>query len=1610
MLRHLILVVLCMLLVAGGTVATASPQKLVLDPTAGTDHELIRVRQDQGQTLTLEFSLPALDLEEIAVDGQTYHGLTVPGGELRGAVGQAGLPVISRLVQVPDNAAVQVTVGSKHEQVFPDFRVFPVQPDEAEAFVVDHDYYAGAAGASLVATPLVEAGAPGIVHGLRVVPITISPVRFDPVSGELRVTDRFEIELDFSGRDTRNGQTPRHSLIPRSFDELYQDVVVNYRNDGSDVGPGSYLLIYAEGSGVLTALEPLLEWRRRQGYNVVAVSTAVTGDTTTGVKNYIQNAYDTYDPPLEFVVLAGDANGDYPVPAYRESLSGYNGEGDHYYSMLAGGDLLADVHIGRLSFRTLDSLEDIVDKIVTYESNPPTGDGGWFTRAGLTGDTGASGITCKYVNQWVKSQLLDIGYTQIDTIFGGNFASQMSASINQGLTLFTYRGWLGMSGFSTGHIGNLSNGYELPYAIIVTCSTGSFWSADNSYSEAFLRNPNGGGIGAVGTATSGTHTRYNNTYFVGAADGALNSESHLLGYSHTTGKLALYLNYIDYEPSKAEIWSVWNNLMGDPATPMWTAAPPSLTSTYPAVVPLGANSVPVTVRSEGFVVENVLVTLHKDGEVQVSGYTDYTGSVNLPLSGYTAGSVHVTATKTNYIPYLGSVNIGAVTTYPAFAGMTIDDDNAGGSSGNGDGVVNPGESLELPVALHNYGDFTALGVSADVSTTDVLATVTDGAETYGNINSGQTVWSAEDFDVTVAPNAPDGHVIRLDLVPTDGVTPWPASLIQLTVTSAAFEYVSYGWSGGGSTLDPGEAGQFLVSLRNSGSITATGVDAALVCHSPWVMVTDGNAGYGTINQGATVENTFDPFILVVSSDCFEGHLANFELTLDFGDGYIATAEFGITVGSISSSDPLGPDVYGYYAIDNTDVGYPDMPLYNWIEIDPNYGGGGTDAGLSDFGWEQDDVDDFALPFTFQYYGQSFDRVSIASNGYIALGVTSMVNYQNHVMPGPGGAPNMIAPYWDNLYQTGGNRVYYRSDVENGRFIVEWSRMRADYNNATQTVQVILYDPEMYPTATGDGKILFQYAQVSNTDARDGYATVGIQNEDHTDGIGYTYGADYPAGAATLSSNRAIMFVPRESSMTGGTLSGVVTNASDGGTPLEGAYVRVIEEDLTMISQADGTYVGAVPAGSFTVRAEHPSFELQTVPGVTINAGEVTELDFALVDNLGPLFSSTTVLPFTDDTTGPYVVDTYITDYSTVASASCFYRVNGATTVELPLALIDAELGHYRAEIPGQPVDSEIEYWLEATDVADNMSRDPAGADNYSFWILEVSTVFHDDMETDQGWTTPGPDDTATSGLWVRVDPNAVTQDPYGEVQPEDDATIDGTLCWITGNDPPGSAQGVDDVDNGYTTLYSPSFDLSEAVQVTVSYRRWYTNDTGNNPGEDVWVVEVNDGSGWVALENTNVSDRSWSLQSFLLDDYIDMTATVQLRFIAADEPAGSVVEAGVDEFLLRGFALPDPDSVADDELLIPTRLALRANYPNPFNPKTQIGFDLPAPQAISLRIFDVNGRQVRTLAQHEPFAAGVHRMEWNGCDDQGDPVGSGVYFYVLETPAQRLTGKMALVK
>ncbi|MCB1184131.1 T9SS type A sorting domain-containing protein [bacterium] len=96
--------------------------------------------------------------------------------------------------------------------------------------------------------------------------------------------------------------------------------------------------------------------------------------------------------------------------------------------------------------------------------------------------------------------------------------------------------------------------------------------------------------------------------------------------------------------------------------------------------------------------------------------------------------------------------------------------------------------------------------------------------------------------------------------------------------------------------------------------------------------------------------------------------------------------------------------------------------------------------------------------------------------------------------------------------------------------------------------------------------------------------------------------------------------------------------------------------------------------------------------------------------------------------------------------------------------------------------------------------------------------------------------------------------------------------------------------------------------------------------------------------------------------------------------------------------------------VVPARTALGGNYPNPFNPRTTIVFELARPGAVELRVYDVSGRLVRTLQAGERFTAGRHEVVWNGRDERGAATAAGVYFVRMRSGDFTAVERMTLVK
>ena len=1102
------------------------------DGTADAKFSTLRSNQNEQM---IEFQIGGFEVTTEERDGKSFSKISHPANNagLTLDFGKPQVPVFSTFIAVPSDVDVKIHIEEAEYEFLDGYRVFPAQPLPTESgkelldFEFDQVIYASD---DLFPEKSVYATEPVIFRDLRTVQIAVQPIQVNPHSDQLKIMQSAKIKIEFVEGSATN---VLHSQAKKSkaFEPLHKSMILNYSDtqtgrDEDVFQDPCYLFIYPSSlASQISALEPLLEWKKEKGYEVHVVSTSETGSTTSAIKSYIQNAYNNWINPPEYVCFVGDAGGSYSIPTYSENMSGYYGEGDHPYSLLAGNDDISDILLGRISIRSISDLETVVHKILSYERSPYLAQTTWYSRALLVGDASTSGISCIITNQAIKEMMMG-SISSFTEIYDSPFPSQMSAGLNQGVLYANYRGYWGVSGFDNGDINYLTNGYMLPFATFLTCGTGSFESDYACMSETFLRagsvsNPKGA-IAAVATATLGTHTMFNNCVDGGMYYGIFVEDIFTVGGAVVRGKTNLHINYPDNPHQYPEIFSHWNTLMGDPGMELWTGTPRALNVEYPATIPEGVQYLTVLVADQlGHPVADAWVTVYKnDDDARVFGYSGSNGIVYLPASEFTNGSASLTVTKHNRIPHLGSVEFIQGDSFVNYSDVIIHE-----IMGNDDGHINPGETIGLDVIMQNFGSENVTGISATLSSVDGKISIITGEVNYPDLSAGESSSGESNFTVVFDSDILGGEFAQ----------------VKLTVeTVLGQSWTDYGWLSvsapliivnsfdltdeSGGSFEPGENGSLVVNFENMG-ILAEDFEVEIKTSDDRIILSDSTAFLGLIESGGIVSNASDPLLFYANPAILPGSQIQFDLIITNASGYYSEIPVLLEIGEVSVYDPLGPDAYGYYCYDSNDFGYVSTPSYDWIEIS----GIGTNENITDGGNNQDESKTIEIPFTFRFYGLNYNKITICSNGWLSMGESEQASFRNWVLPGALGPNSMIAAFWDDL-KTSSGAIYTYHDVNNHRFIIQWDNMITFYNGSPETFEVILYDSDYYETPTGDGEIVIQYRDFNNTTVGDyygqihgNYSTIGLEDHTSTVGLQYTFNNTYPTAAAVLHDGMAIKF-------------------------------------------------------------------------------------------------------------------------------------------------------------------------------------------------------------------------------------------------------------------------------------------------------------------------------------------------------------------------------------------------------------------------------------------------------------------------------------------------------
>ncbi|UCG29701.1 MAG: T9SS type A sorting domain-containing protein [candidate division WOR-3 bacterium] len=647
-----------------------------------------------------------------------------------------------------------------------------------------------------------------------------------------------------------------------------------------------------------TALEPLATWKTQKGIRAKIVTLSETGADSTDIKNYIVNAYNTWQTRPEYLLIVGNK---YQVPfprfVHAVSLTSYS---DNYYANV-DGDFRNELYHGRLWVSDTVQAKTVVAKILGYERNPDTGSDSLWFRKGVT-----------IVNEWEQGQpssaelywadarfahqyMLAADFVHIDSFSYelGHDSLDVLNAINEGRTYILFRGIAGgdwLWPFAGINASQMTNGYRMPVVLSATCATiegiGRDWTIAGTPSVSK------GVIGFFGTTTSLFAAAEMRSVLSRATTQCLFSDTGSLGASAEAGRLAYYAEYNDL--IEYHSWMC----LGDPEMLMWTSTPKPIVVGHNMYFHTGICTATVYVQSNSVPVQGALVCVmaKSDSSFYHSGYTDDLGSIRfIDTLNIPGDSVFITVTGRDLRPYHNGRPVLYMNgPYVSLYSYRLLDS----LGGNGDGIANPGEDIELPFCLKNWGNTTAYGVSAAIekNSPGMPCTLYDTIKYLGNIAPYESVHVYPDgYNVVIDSNCADLIGVDLQLRITDSGTATWTSNLDFIVHAPIISYHDYYFDQYVKYTNAGDTSQLYVELLNTGSYKAENPTGIISCSDSFVTIVDSMVTFTTIYPDSIGSNMSDPFLLTTASNTPIGYIAMVSLHISAGV-YTAAYDFPIHVG------------------------------------------------------------------------------------------------------------------------------------------------------------------------------------------------------------------------------------------------------------------------------------------------------------------------------------------------------------------------------------------------------------------------------------------------------------------------------------------------------------------------------------------------------------------------------------------------------------------------------------------------------------------------------------------------------------------------------------------
>jgi hypothetical protein len=508
--------------------------------------------------------------------------------------------------------------------------------------------------------------------------LQVYPLHYAPATGALtlRATIRFTVvgNPGFVCGD----YLPRSAIGEGAFAERIEDLVINPRDvrpasDPSYPGPsrvlpagGPYGHVVITPNSQSAYWAPLVDWHTKRGLKDILVTTEWIYANYSGssnqqrIRNFVIDAYNTWG--TLYYLMGGEVS---QVPLEYRTHYDESTPSDQYYSDF-DDDWTHEVFVGRVPAQSAAEVGLFLDKLFLYERTPTMTD--YLLKAGLFGFDVDGSTRCQQLMETISGYMPSrFTKTKVYDSDGGSHLNAVTTALNAGQHLVSHGDhgdfdWWGIgytnhgTGMYSSAVDALTNNNRMSIVTTLACNVNGFDVQDNCFSEHWVThtsNPLQAGLAFNGNTRLGW-------YYVGDPRslsgqlvrdwfaGLFQQDKYMLGETIVYSKHQFSTSGADAGVKRHCEWEF--SLLGEPAMPIWTDTPATLSVTHPETLPTGASSFTVNVASGGAPLSGAGVCLWKGSEVYLTGLTNAGGNATFTPEPATVGTMYVTVTKHNYLP------------------------------------------------------------------------------------------------------------------------------------------------------------------------------------------------------------------------------------------------------------------------------------------------------------------------------------------------------------------------------------------------------------------------------------------------------------------------------------------------------------------------------------------------------------------------------------------------------------------------------------------------------------------------------------------------------------------------------------------------------------------------------------------------------------------------------------------------------------------------------------------------------------------------------------------------------------------------------------------------